>query len=339
MRSYILIAASLLLFLSYSFAQNVGINTNTPSQALDVDGWVEFGDETHTSPPTEGALRYNSGGFMEFYDGTAWRAISETPRIVRGTVNSQTGAIVRGSGFSVTVNGTGDNTIAFDTPFASSPIVTVTQLGAPLGSLPYCQPTMSDCNLANAFDWITNVTFAGINNNSLRAGCPDSYSDFTAQMATVSAGSSYPIDIEVEIDYGPYTEYVVAYFDWNQDGDFQDTDERYEIGSIYLSGAALSGIVSNTINVPTTALNGTTRMRIVERYNTYHPNACANATYAEYEDYSVDITGGIAPTVATLPSANQVPYVITTDANSTRVVIQDDGVNQDAIYNFTVVAQ
>jgi hypothetical protein len=56
-------------------AQNVGIGTTSPAQKLDVQGWVELGDENVTGSGTAGALRYNTGQFVEFYDGTAWQQV------------------------------------------------------------------------------------------------------------------------------------------------------------------------------------------------------------------------------------------------------------------------
>lgn len=60
--------------------QNVGVGTPAPSQRLDINGWIELGDEaSSTAPGTAGALRYNSGGFLEYHDGTAWQTVGGTP--------------------------------------------------------------------------------------------------------------------------------------------------------------------------------------------------------------------------------------------------------------------
>lgn len=47
----------------------------------------------------------------------------EDLRFVRGVVNTATGAIVRGAGFTVVRNGVGDVTITFTTAFKSPPAV------------------------------------------------------------------------------------------------------------------------------------------------------------------------------------------------------------------------
>jgi hypothetical protein len=83
---------------------------------------------------------------------------------------------------------------------------------------------------------------------------------------------------------GSWQEYVKAYFDWNQDGDFEDTGEGIEIGHCSSNGC----IVSANINIPGTASLGSTRMRIVLQYNSYH-GPCGSYTYGDTEDYSVII--------------------------------------------------
>ncbi len=60
---------------SSALAQNVGIGTATPAQKLEVEGWIELGDETQggAGPATEGSIRYNNAlDIIEYYNGTAW---------------------------------------------------------------------------------------------------------------------------------------------------------------------------------------------------------------------------------------------------------------------------
>src|ERR1700744_3877970 len=50
------------ILISQANAQNVGIGTTTPTQTLDVNGWVKLGDQNAPVPPnthTEGSIRYN----------------------------------------------------------------------------------------------------------------------------------------------------------------------------------------------------------------------------------------------------------------------------------------
>ncbi|MFW5659361.1 MAG: hypothetical protein ACOCZ8_05220, partial [Bacteroidota bacterium] len=51
---------AVLLLMSTVSAQNVGIGTAVPLQKLDVNGYVELGDESIGTGGTAGAIRYNS---------------------------------------------------------------------------------------------------------------------------------------------------------------------------------------------------------------------------------------------------------------------------------------
>ncbi len=79
----------------------VGIGTDTPTAKLDVRGDIRLGPN--------GEFRAASG--------------EENLRIVRGTVAAN-GAILNGSGFTVTHAGTGDYLITFTHPFSATPTVT-----------------------------------------------------------------------------------------------------------------------------------------------------------------------------------------------------------------------
>ncbi|MEP6712208.1 MAG: hypothetical protein ABJA37_07330 [Ferruginibacter sp.] len=65
-----------LFFSGYSiYAQNVGVGTTNPQQALDVNGGVKIGT---ASTNISGTLRYNSGKF-EGGDGTSWKSFDNIP--------------------------------------------------------------------------------------------------------------------------------------------------------------------------------------------------------------------------------------------------------------------
>lgn len=64
-------------------------------------------------------------------------------------------------------------------------------------------------------DYFSNVTFAGINNNSF-AALNDAPVDYTAQTANVDAGGSYNLSVTIWAPYGGDVAY--AFFDWDQNG-------------------------------------------------------------------------------------------------------------------------
>jgi len=86
---------------------NVGIGTLNPASKLQVVGNIQLGN---------GGASYAASA-------------PENLRIVRGTIGS-TGAIIKGSGFTVTHPGTGTYTVTFTTPFSDVPTITATAVNA-----------------------------------------------------------------------------------------------------------------------------------------------------------------------------------------------------------------
>ncbi len=142
----------------------------------------------------------------------------------------------------------------------------------------YCDSTWSDCPSAD--DWITNVTFNTINNDSGDECATESYGDYTHLSTEVSPGSTRTLSVTFESS--GFTQYVRAWVDWNQDYDFNDPGEQYDLGS----GASTT--VSTDINVPADALLGPTRMRVTESWDGY-AGPCENGMYGETEDYTVEV--------------------------------------------------
>lgn len=149
------------------------------------------------------------------------------------------------------------------------------------GSVSYCASKGSN----SSYEWIDLVQFAGINRSS---GNDSGYKDNTSMVATVAPGSSNTIYISAGFASSAYTEYWKVWIDFNQDGDFDDSGEQVVNGS-----SSSSGTLSATINVPSTATLGTTRMRVSMKYNAAQ-TSCETFSYGEVEDYSVNISNTLA---------------------------------------------
>jgi hypothetical protein len=139
---------------------------------------------------------------------------------------------------------------------------------------------------------IYNVTYGTLNNTSTcstTGGTGSSlnlYSNYTSVAApNISAGAAHNLSVTVGTCGGWYSPTVGAFIDLNQDGDFADAGETVYTGSSM--GAA--GTVTASITIPTTALNGNTRLRVVMVEGT--PSATGTYTYGETEDYTINITG------------------------------------------------
>jgi len=140
-------------------------------------------------------------------------------------------------------------------------------------------------------EWIFRVQFNTIDKSSGGSG----YADYTSISTDVARGSTYTLTVTIgQVD--SWSEYVKAYFDWNQDCDFEDSGEGIEIGHCSSDGCS----VSADIPIPADATLGSTRMRIVHQYDDYH-SPCESYTYGDTEDYTVNVGPGVVdpPTVNT----------------------------------------
>ena len=167
---------------------------------------------------------------------------------------------------------------------------------------PYCTVTFT-----NAVEPITLVQIAGINNTTSETVTGAvALQDFTAMTGNVTAGVSYPITLKGNTD-GMYTNYFRVYIDWNQNNVFTDAGESYDIGTIVGSTGVDAVILTGNIAVPLTALGGSTRMRVMKRFNAYPTGPCqTGAGFGQAEDYTLAVTGGAdctgAPTVSAATS-------------------------------------
>lgn len=160
----------------------------------------------------------------------------------------------------------------------------------------YCIPTGSDCT---DDDVITRVRISTLDNSSTcGAGPPAGYSNYTSSVAapTVYSGANNPIIVNVPT---VWTEQVAVWIDYNQNGQFETT-EFTNLGNNVGNG----GVLSNNIAIPSTALNGTTRMRVRVRFSTAWTNAqaCTGVVYGETEDYHVTIAPCVPITITSSPA-------------------------------------
>lgn len=167
----------------------------------------------------------------------------------------------------------------------ASNAVSVTTLAA---GITYCASTSSNTN----DERIQRVAIGTINNPSTSTA---GYEDFTALSTTVTKGSAYTITVTPLWSGSTYSEGYAVFVDYNKDGDFADAGE-----TVWTRAASTTTPVSGTFTIPTTAVTGTTRMRVSMKYNAI-PTACETLSYGQVEDYTLNIAAGVADTTA--PSA------------------------------------
>jgi len=159
---------------------------------------------------------------------------------------------------------------------------------------------VNECYCTNAInfvcsegDVIQNVTFGGINNDSQCGDTTTGYSNYTTSVAAANVFTGTNVSFSVKV--GPsgdgwLYESVGVWIDYNQNGIF-DTNEYTFIGT------GLDQVLTKDIAIPTGALVGNTRMRVVvaASQESAFTDAykcgplAANNPYGEMEDYTINI--------------------------------------------------
>jgi hypothetical protein len=243
-------------------------NATIPS-GLTIDG---FGSSTATA--SWATVAGTSYDFRARQTGTStWSTLA-----VSGTSISLTGLTPQTS-YDVQVRSKcPDNTTS---SYSSSVSFTTTEV-----QLNYCASNGNSV----ADEYISKVILGSINNTT--GASSSGYADYTSQSTNLTKGTSSVISITPTWTGTLYNEGYAVFIDYNKDGDFADSGE-----TVWTRSASQTTPVSGSFTVPTSAVTGATRMRVVMQYNAI-PSACGSYNYGETEDYTVNITGGVVDTTA-----------------------------------------
>jgi hypothetical protein len=166
---------------------------------------------------------------------------------------------------------------------------------------PYCSEAY-----VTGVEPITSVTFGTILNTSSASLGGTAHEDYTSISTNVTSGGIYAISVEGNTD-GSFTDYIRVFIDWNQNGDFLDAGESFDIGKIINSTGVDGKVATANITIPLGATVGTTRMRVSKKFNAYQ-SPCNTSGYGESEDYTIVViaaagcTGSPIAGIATGPS-------------------------------------
>ena len=148
----------------------------------------------------------------------------------------------------------------------------------------YCTPCYSDPD----YDFITNVTFNTINNDTGPEGAPCSYGRYWDMSTEVELEETYQVSVSVDGN-GSWTQYVSVWFDWDHNGQLETV---HELGDV-VTDPGIPQTITGDITIPADADLGTTYMRVIERYSKAPTDPCEVYTYGEAEDYLVVVLPGI----------------------------------------------
>ena len=160
------------------------------------------------------------------------------------------------------------------------------------------------------YEYIDEVRLSNLTNVS---GNDGGYGDYTNLTANVNAGSSYTLTIYPETSD---QEIFIAWIDFNQDGIFDTSSEEVFF-------ARTRRRARGTINIPSNALSGTTRIRISMKYSSDgEPTPCESFPYGEVEDYIINISGGAGGRIGTELNTSDTDVTIQAFPNPTQSLIK-----------------
>jgi len=218
----------------------------------------------------------------------------------------------------------------------SSNSATSTPLDVVMGSLAqcaaYCLPTFystsaSTCTYINSVTTsggLTNITTAVDTGFTGNVAYGMNY--YSCAVVSQYAGASFTLNMQCQGACN--IAYMNVWVDWNQDGVFQSSEQV--INNVSTGDTARSF----TINIPSSAVIGPTRMRIVDFGGGYVIGPCDNLTsyYSEGEDYVLDVilfaginelTSGNAFSVYPNPLTSSSTLQLNTQVTDAEVAIYD----------------
>jgi len=184
-------------------------------------------------------------------------------------------------------------------------------------------------NTDTTYEYITNLSLGEINNSSDLSG----YGNYIEEVATITATETSTATITIANPN--LSDKLYVWVDWNNDGDFDDTDEQ--VCNIDANTPTVSfSIIAPSFLTPNN--NGYTRMRIrlnntdesKEISNVSNETPYGESTYGEVEDYTVriDVVNNINNisnnTFTIYPNPNNGVFnIVTTNNASNRITITD----------------
>ena len=137
---------------------------------------------------------------------------------------------------------------------------------------------------------IGSVSLTGETTSISYTGCPGviGVEDQTTQVADVIGGSTYSVDLVYGTCGGPYGNAAEVWIDFNGNQNF---DANESIGTWV--GTPTSPSVTYSFTVPSNALNGTHRIRVMQHEGGVIPlDPCGTFTWGSVTDFSITISGG-----------------------------------------------
>ncbi len=154
----------------------------------------------------------------------------------------------------------------------------------------------SPCFFGLYMFWIKEVKFGTLNfttGDCSGDGSDDGYQDkYSTASGSVTAGNSYTLTITKGGNWGD--SYMMAWCDWNNDGDFSDPGEQLVSEAVFLANffGSSTATIPNVL-VPADAVAGEHRLRVRSDGSAPATNACATSgMYGDTKDFKLIVEGG-----------------------------------------------
>lgn len=143
---------------------------------------------------------------------------------------------------------------------------------------------------ANGYEYIKTVAVGTFTNTTGKDAT--GYADHTSKVITLTPNTSMNVSLTPGFSSTAYTEYWGVWIDYNKNNQFEASEKVIN---------ALSAKTTVTGSFTPVSFTGTTRMRVVMKYNSNPTTACGNIGDGEVEDYTVT-SGTVIPDPTTLPT-------------------------------------
>ena len=149
----------------------------------------------------------------------------------------------------------------------------------PCSELSYCEITGYD----SSEEWIASFSLGNLINVSTSDNGYGEYLDVASK--PFIKGGTYVIEVAPDYAGENYEEFIIAWLDHNQNGEFEESEIIFE------TGMAVNEATSENIVIPIDIADGRSRLRIAMRYEAV-PGNCTEEGFDEYgevEDYCISV--------------------------------------------------
>lgn len=142
------------------------------------------------------------------------------------------------------------------------------------------------CSIDNADTQYEFINQISIDNFNKVSGNDDGYRPTENTGVILLTGNTYSFSMEPGYTGGAFTDNLLAWIDYNQNGNFENNELIMDFSS--------NSQVSQNITIPNTAVLGRTRVRFMVFGSSATPSPCYNFNFwGEVEDYCVDIKSDV----------------------------------------------